>query len=53
MLRYNPKDSDLLENGLLFPQYLDSAVKENAGNTVKALRQQNLINPNTNTLIFQ
>ena len=53
MLRYNPKDSELIENGLLFPQYINPDVKENAGNTVKALRQQNLINPDTNTIIFQ
>jgi hypothetical protein len=53
MLKYNPKDSELIENGLLFPQYINPAVKENAGNTVKALRQQNLINPDTNTIIFQ
>jgi hypothetical protein len=53
MLKYNPKDSELIENGLLFPQYINPDVKENAGNTVKALRQQNLINPDTNTIIFQ
>jgi hypothetical protein len=53
MLRYNPKDSTLVEEGLLFPQYIDEKVKDNAGNTVKSLRQQNLITSDTNTLIFQ
>jgi hypothetical protein len=43
MLRYNPKDANLIEEGLLFPQYLDLPVKDNAGNTVKSLKQQNLI----------
>jgi hypothetical protein len=43
MLRYNPKDQSLVENGLLFPQYIDPTVRENAGNVVKALKQQNLI----------
>jgi hypothetical protein len=53
MLRYDPKDSSLIENGLLFPQYIDEKVKENSGNTVKALKSQNLIQGDTNTLIFQ
>ena len=43
MLRYNPKDQSLVENGLLFPQYIDPPVRDNAGNVVKALKQQNLI----------
>jgi hypothetical protein len=43
MLRYNPKDATLIEEGLLFPQYLDLPVKDNAGNTVKSLKQQNLL----------
>ncbi len=43
MLRYNPKDSTLVENGLLFPEYIDPLVRDNAGNVVKALKQQNLI----------
>jgi len=45
MLRYNPKDSTIVEEGLLFPQYISKEVKENAGNTVKALRAQNLLPP--------
>jgi len=53
MLRYNPKDSNILENGLLFPQYIDPLVQANAGNTIKALKQQNLIDPNSNILIFE
>jgi len=43
MLRYNPKDQSLVENGILFPQYIDPIVRDNAGNVVKALKQQNLI----------
>ena len=43
MLRYNPKDASIVENGLLFPQYIDPIVRDNSGNVVKALKQQNLI----------
>lgn len=53
MLRYNPKDSTIVENGILFPQYIDPPVRNNSGNVIKALKQQNLIDPNTNTIIFQ
>jgi hypothetical protein len=45
MLRYDPKDSTIVEEGLLFPQYIDKTVKENAGNIIKALRAQNLLPP--------
>jgi hypothetical protein len=53
MLRYNPKDSTIVENGILFPQYIDPIVRSNSGNVIKALKQQNLIDPDTNTIIFQ
>jgi hypothetical protein len=53
MLRYNPKDSTIVENGILFPQYIDPLVRNNSGNVIKALKQQNLIDPDTNTIIFQ
>jgi hypothetical protein len=43
MLRYNPKDSRLVENGILFPQYIDKTVRDNSGNVIKSLKQQNLI----------
>lgn len=43
MLRYNPKSPELLENGLLMPQYIDPIVRDNSGNVIKALKQQNLI----------
>ena len=43
MLRYNPQDQSIVENGLLYPQYLDPVVRDNSGNVVKALKQQNLI----------
>lgn len=45
MLRYNPKDSSIVEEGLLFPQYISEEVKTNSGNTVKSLRAQNLLPP--------
>ena len=53
MLRYNPKDSNIVENGILFPQYIDETVRDNSGNVIKSLKQQNLIDPDTNTIIFQ
>ena len=43
ILRYNPKSPTLIENGLLLPQYIDQTVRKESGNTVKALKQQNLI----------
>lgn len=45
ILRYNPKDSNLVEEGLLFPQYISEEAKLNSGNTIKALRAQNLLPP--------
>jgi hypothetical protein len=43
MLKYNPKSPTLVENGLLLPQYIDPVVRDNSGNVIKALKQQNLI----------
>lgn len=43
MLRYNPKSPTLVETGLLMPQYIDPTVRDNSGNVIKALKQQNLI----------
>lgn len=43
ILSYNPKDPTLVENGILFPEYIDRTVRDNAGNVIKALKQQNLI----------
>ncbi len=45
MLRYNPKDSSIVEEGLLFPQYINTAVKEDSGNIIKSLRAQNSLPP--------
>ena len=45
MLRYNPKNSNIVEEGLLFPQYISEEVKTNSGNTIKSLRAQNLLPP--------
>jgi hypothetical protein len=45
ILRYNPKDPTIVEEGLVFPQYIDPVVKQNSGNTVKSLRAQNLLPP--------
>jgi hypothetical protein len=45
MLRYNPKDSSIVEEGLLFPQYISTTVKEESGNIIKSLRAQNSLPP--------
>ena len=45
MLRFNPKDPRITEEGLLFPQYISEPVKTNSGNVIKALRSQNLLPP--------
>jgi hypothetical protein len=42
----------ITQDGLLFPQYIEDNVKNNSGNVVKALKQQNLIT-NQNQIIFQ
>jgi hypothetical protein len=33
----------ITQDGLLFPQYIEQDVKDNSGNVIKALKQQNLI----------
>jgi len=33
----------ITQDGLLFPQYIEENVKDNSGNVIKALKQQNLI----------
>jgi hypothetical protein len=43
----------ITQDGLLFPQYIEDNVKDNSGNVVKALKQQNLIQTNQNQIIFQ
>jgi hypothetical protein len=35
--------SNITDDGLVFPQYIDPIARENSGNVVKALKQQNLI----------
>jgi hypothetical protein len=35
--------SNVAADGLVFPKYIDPVVRENSGNVVKALKQQNLI----------
>lgn len=45
MLRYNPKSSTIVEEGLLFPQYISEEDKLNSGNTIKSLKAQNLLPP--------
>lgn len=35
--------SNITDDGLIFPKYIDPIVRENSGNVVKALKQQNLI----------
>jgi hypothetical protein len=43
ILRYSPKDNNIQEIGILFPEYIDPEVRDNAGNVIKSLKQQNLI----------
>jgi hypothetical protein len=35
--------SNIPDDGLIFPQYIDPIVRDNSGNVVKSLKQQNLI----------
>lgn len=43
ILRYNPLDPDLVEEGILYPQYILESVRKNAGNVIKSLKSQGLI----------
>jgi hypothetical protein len=43
----------ITQDGILFPLYIDEDVRDASGNVIKSLKQQNLIDPDTNTLIFQ
>ena len=43
----------ITQDGILLPQYIDQSVRDNSGNVVKSLKQQNLLDTDTNTLIFQ
>lgn len=43
----------ITQDGIVFPQYIDPVVRDNSGNVIKSLRQQNLITPDANTVIFQ
>ena len=51
ILRYNPSDQ-ITQDGILFPQDIDPVVRDNAGNVVKSLKQQNLLQSGQNTIIF-
>ena len=51
ILRYNPSDT-ITQDGILFPQNIDPVVRDNAGNVVKSLKQQNLLSSGQNTIIF-
>jgi len=42
ILRFN-STYNIPTDGLIFPQYIDPIVRENSGNVVKSLKQQNLI----------
>ena len=35
--------SNITDDGLVFPKYIDPVVRENSGNVIKSLKQQNLI----------
>ena len=52
ILNYNLK-TPITQDGILFPQYIDEKVRDNSGNIVKSLKQQNLLDQDTNTIIFQ
>jgi len=52
ILRYDPSNQ-LTQDGILFPQDIDDTVRENAGNVIKSLKQQNLLEVGQNTLIFE
>lgn len=43
ILRYNPISPSLVENGIVYPQYIQEAVRKNAGNVIKSLKSQGLI----------
>lgn len=43
ILRYNPIDPNLIEEGLIYPQYILETVRKNAGNVIKSLKSQGLI----------
>jgi hypothetical protein len=50
ILRYDPKDSTIVEEGVLYPQYLYSDIKKNAGNIIKSLAAQNLVQLNSTSV---
>jgi hypothetical protein len=43
VLNFNPEDPNVVEEGLLYPQYISKALKDDSGNIIKALRAQNLL----------
>jgi hypothetical protein len=43
VLKYNPKNSTLVEEGLLYPQYIDQDLRIKSGDIIKSLKSQNLI----------
>lgn len=47
ILRYDPKDSNIVEEGLLYPKYLKVRLRRKSGNIIKSLRSQNLITTRT------
>jgi hypothetical protein len=42
ILRYNPK-ANITQDGMLFPEYIEKETKDASGNTIKSLKDQNLI----------
>jgi hypothetical protein len=51
ILRYDPSNN-ITQDGILFPQNIDPVVRDNAGNVIKSLKQQNLLESGQNTIIF-
>jgi hypothetical protein len=43
VLKYNPKNSTIVEEGLLYPQYIDQDLRKKSGDIIKSLKSQNLI----------
>lgn len=42
ILRYDPK-TQITQDGIVYPEYIDTTVKDQSGNTIKSLKSQNLI----------
>jgi len=48
ILEFDPTDPTVVEEGLLYPQYISNELKRESGNIIKSLRAQNLIQVSQN-----